>query len=325
MKSQGWAYQLDRMSAAWQRFRNALWDSGGGDTWISLVEKIGTAFDNLATMEPGKLSQLSNGLSQLAVGLGALAGASAGVWALARLGAILTGPAGQLLLAGGLAQWLGVLDGHSAQHGANGAIVGGMSDSAALLSSLQQLSNTALELGSTLGGVVAGFTELGGVNLNAGGVTSVLGVINELVKEINGGLGKLNSWLKGDADTSFGDVASALTGLKYDPERAFWNRAWKGGKNTWDWWWNGGDPLGTGASQPGTPSTPINRGGAGQPVAPIGQAPAGPPPVARLEGSGTVTVNVKVDGPGTVTGISAADDGKNLKLKTGGGMGDTNK
>ncbi|MDX2265448.1 MAG: phage tail tape measure protein [Hyphomicrobiales bacterium] len=47
-------------------------------------------------------------------------------------------------------------------------------------------------------------------------------------------------------------------------------------------------------------------------------------PVAKLEGKGTVSVHVKVDGPGRVTGASATSTG-DIKLETGASMPDTAK
>lgn len=316
-KAQGWAYQLDRMSAAWTRFRNALWDNGAGDTFTGLAEKIGSLLNSLSTMDPKNIQALSTGLSTLAVGLGALAGASAGVWALARLGAILTGPAGQILMAGGALSALGLLNGRSQQTGKNGAIVGGQSDAMALLDSLQQLS-------STVGSLMSTFEKLSGAQIDTSGMVSALGAVNQLVQEINAGLQSFDKWMKGDKSSTFGFGDGQFMGLKWQPETAFWNRGASGfggadanapARGSLGFW----DTFKAGMMPGSGPNAALGQAGQLQ------QAPQIGPVTAKLEGSGTVTVNVKVDGPGQVTGVSASDDGKNIKLKTGGGMGDTNK
>jgi TP901 family phage tail tape measure protein len=304
-KAEGWAYSLDRMGASWEAFRNKMWDAGGAGQWTGAVQKISGALESLGSMSPENLERLSSGLNRLAMGLAGLAAGAGGIWALSRLGALLTGgPIGKLLLGGGL---LGIAGGLDPSGGLDQSVQG-------LVSSLGQLAET--------------FAKLSGIQLEGGALLSGLGAIQKLVDTITAGLNSIDKALKGDPQSTLGPGDGSFLGMRLaekglapsvrDASRSFGdadaNAAGKGSTSFWDMFKAGMMP-GSG------PSAALGQAGQLQqaPQQPIG------PITAKLEGSGTVTVNVKVEGPGQVTGVSASDDGKNISLKTGGGMGDTNK
>jgi TP901 family phage tail tape measure protein len=316
-KAEGWAYALDRMGAAWQTFRNKMWDSGGAGAWTSAVQGISGALESLSAMKPGQLEALSSGLTKVALGLSGLAVGAGGVWVLSKLGQILTGgPLGKLVLAGGLAAIFGD-NLRTAQMGANGAIVGGAAP-------LGELMRSSQSLAESFSGLLGSMNEFAKAEFKIGWAEALVATLTTITSLLNGAAAAMDR-LQGKTTSRSDPVMDAfkdspMGAWMFPPapgttpvERygaADGGRALRGSTDFWDMLKAGTMP------------------GAG-PVAPLGLAgaapPAAPPQKVQLEGSGTVTVNVKVEGPGTITGVSAADDGKNIKLKTGGGMGDTNK
>jgi hypothetical protein len=136
--------------------------------------------------------------------------------------------------------------------------------------------------------------ELFGVDFGGSALVSSLQTVDGLLKSINSGF---TSWREHSAK-EFNE--KIIPGLQRPMTPQGWDMYGEGATSR-SWW----DTI-KGLFGGGTSSL-----GGGQPV-------------AKLEGQGTVTVNVKVDGPGKITSIMASDDGRNIRMKTGVSMPDAN-
>lgn len=323
VKLAGFSFQVDRLGAAWTFFKNALSTTG---TFGAALDHISNALIGLGNMDPAHLDMLSKGITGLGLSLAGIAAASGGVWLLARLGAILTGPLGKWLAAGGLAILAGGLE--RQQFGANGAIQEGSSP---LVELLEELVSTGGSVFGLLDDIAGAALRLVGVEIDGSTFIKGIKLMSALLRDVRESIeiiqGKGPPITNPNKEWGWGDLfkpfdadgyAKRKRGEPAEPEkpgeRGFWDifREFLFSQST----------MGVGATSGSLtdPSSAVVQ----RLDSPL-QVIMSEPPVAKLEGAGTVTVNVNVQGAGELTGVSAADDGKNIKLNTGGGMPDTNR
>jgi len=332
VKLEGFAFQVDKLGAAWTFLKNSLSTTG---SFGAALDKMSGAMIGIASMDPPKLDKLSKGITGLSLGLAGLAGASAGVWVLARLGAIMTGPLGKILAAGGLAALFGGIT--PQQFNVNGASQNGP---APLLDMFNEAAGLAGDLVGAMDDVAKSALGLAGIDFAGSTLITSLQLMTALLRDARQSLEFFKS-----ADISnenkewgIGDLFSPFNAQEYarkkrgDPApegRAWWNPMPERLPAPYDSWWDSfknWSPDGMSSHFPrGAPSSGLDTSAVIQRLDSPLQVIMFEPPVAKLEGSGSVTVTVQVEGPGEVTGVSAADDGKNIKLNTGGGMSDTNR
>lgn len=321
IKLAGFDYQVRRLSAAWTSFKDNLNTTG---TFGAVLDKISDTLKSLTEMDPARLDMLSKGIAGLGIGLAGIAAASAGVWAVAKLGALLTGPLGKVLMAGGLTAWAG---------GFNPDQAGGV---APVLRLLQEGGALAGELTGLFDDVATAALGLAGINFTGSAIIKGLGLMSETLASIRGAI----EYIRGggtigdhNKDWGLGDLLKPFDAEGYarrkrgeaEPEGWNLNPMPNGLPAPYDDWWGqfkswwSADPAALGASGGADTSAIVQR--LDSPL----QVRMSEPPIAKLEGSGSVNVTVRVAGPGELTSVSAADDGKNIKLNTGGGMPDTNR
>lgn len=318
VKLEGFAFQVDRLGATWTKFKNTLSTTG---TFGAVIDQISGGLESISQMEPAKLDMLSKAITGLGVGLAGLATASAGVWVLARLGAVMTGPLGKLIAAGGLAALYGGLE--PQQFNVNGAIQDGPSP---IMEFVQELTGLGQEVVGLFDDVTRAALGLGGIEFTGSAIVKGLGLMSDSLRYIRESI----EYLRGggtignpDKEWGFMDFLKPFDRDKYNRDRGipqssggFWDYMMPNGlPEPYKGWFQGSD------EQSGRLDTSAVVQRLDSPL----QVIMSEPPVAKLEGAGTVSVNVRIDGPGQVTGVSAADDGKNVRLKTGGGMPDTGR
>lgn len=325
VKLEGFAFQVDRLSAAWTFFKNALSTTG---TFGAALDQISNALIGMANMDPAQLDMLSKGITGLSIGLAGLAAASAGVWVLARIGSIMTGPFGKLIAAGGLAALFGGLN--PQQFNVNGAIQNGASP---IMDFVNEATGLAGDLVTAFDDVARAAAELGGVDLGGSAIITGLQLMTALLRDARQAI----EWFRSsptignpDKESSWWDWIQPFSHKRYREKKGLPPLEPQGG-GFWDYMmpnglpepykgWFQGPQLG-----PTSGAESLDTGAIVQRLDSPLQVIMSEPPTAKLEGSGTVNVHVTVEGPGELSGVSAADDGKNIKLNTGGGMPDTNR
>lgn len=327
VKLEGFAFQVDRLGASWTFLKNQLSTTGA---FGATLDQISNVMLGIGNMDPAQLDMLSKGITGLSLGLAGLAGASAGVWVLARLGAVLTGPLGKLIAAGGLAALFGGLT--PQQYNVNGAIQNGPSP---MLEFIQEMATTGGELVGLFDDAARAAAGLAGVEFTGSSIIKGLQLMSALLRDVRGAIEYFRGGVGNpDKEWGIGDLLKPFDADAYARKQRG-ETAEPGGSSWWNpmpnglpapyngWWdsfkssWSGGDTLGDGGG--------LDTSAVVQRLDVPLQVIMAEPPVAKLEGSGSVNVNVRVEGPGQVTGVSAADDGKNVKLKVGGGMPDTGR
>lgn len=317
VKLEGFAFSVGRLSASWTSFKNALNTSGA---FGAVLDRLSGTLEHLTNMDPKNLDRLSKAISGLGIGLAGLAAASGGVWLLARVGAILTGPLGKLLLGGGFAAFIAQMSGgfRPQEFNVNGAMQQGASP---VMEFLNELTGLAGDLSGLFSDAISAVSEFANIDLISSPLITGLKITTGLLRDAR----DLIAWVRGSEVSEGRDPFQYVrppNAYNEDGSRAWWNPLPTKLPAPYDEWWGnakswwGGEQGGTdrldGASVVERLNSPL-------------QVIMSEPPVAKLEGSGSVDVRVRVEGPGEVTSVSAADDGKNLKLNTGGGMPDTNR
>ncbi|WP_072394283.1 phage tail tape measure protein [Hyphomicrobium sp. CS1GBMeth3] len=330
VKLEGFAASVDQLGSAWTAFKNSLSTTG---TFGAVLDKIAAALRGLSEMEPGRLDMLSKAITGLGIGLAGLAGASAGVWVLAKLGAIMTGPLGKLIAAGGLAALFGGFE--QQQFNINGAIQNGPSP---IMELLGELATTGSELVGLIDDIGKAVAEMGGIEIAGSSLVLGLTLMSATLRDIRQSIEFFRNFQFTPRENSgLMDFLKPFDAQEYarqkrggplpgDGERSWWNPLPDRLPAPYDDWWSrfkswwSADPQQLGGNVEGLGNSAV----VDRLNSPL-QVTLSEPPVARLEGAGTVDVRVRVEGPGELTGVSAADDGKNVSLKTGGGMSDTNR
>jgi hypothetical protein len=89
-KQEGWAMTVDRLSAAFQNLRNAIWDSGYGNQLESLASRVADFVQSLSEADPAKLNSLAASITAVAAAIGALMAAGITMKSLAMLAGLLS-------------------------------------------------------------------------------------------------------------------------------------------------------------------------------------------------------------------------------------------
>jgi|GEM_PF-4654508 len=326
-KLEGYAYQLDRLRASIESLRSAMWNAGFGNWMEKLTKRFADFADSLRQIDPAVLNGIAKALTTLGAAGAGLAAAGAAIWAiggaLSAFGALATSPFwGPVIAAGGLAAYLfgddflslfkvKTYDPFGTPISPAGEF---LNELKATFDKIGDAFKSIIGFGGELIGILEGVgrsvANLFGMDLTNSPLMrgfvnfgNVMGEIRANAEYIEGLFNSLTASVRGE------ETAPRLP----DPN-SFWGRYELLGRMLPHLLGTEAAPQPQSAPAPAQPVEPVQTGWLDA-IKSLFQSQ--PPPVAKLEGAGTVNVNIKVDGPGKVMSTTLSDDGKNIKLKTG--------